>query len=79
MKSLFRYVFLAVLSCALPVMLAAQADRATITGTVTDSSGATINKATVKATNVATGVETTAVTNEAGLYKVSNLRMQWRN
>ncbi len=73
MKPLARYVVLAVLTCALPVMLAAQADRGTITGTVSDSSGAVISNAAVKAKNTATAVETSAVTNETGLYNLSNL------
>lgn len=40
----------------------------TITGTVMDTSGATVVNATVSARNTATGVETTRSTNDAGLY-----------
>jgi len=44
-----------------------------IQGVVSDSSGAVIPGATVVATNVATGVETTRQTTEAGFYVVSPL------
>ena len=51
----------------------AQSNRATITGTVTDSSGAVVPGVTVSATDVATGVVTTAVTTSGGIYAVLNL------
>ena len=44
-----------------------------IQGTITDPGGAVIPNATVVATNVATGVETTRQTTEAGLYVVTAL------
>jgi Carboxypeptidase regulatory-like domain/TonB dependent receptor len=44
-----------------------------IQGTVLDGSGATLPGATVTATNVATGVATTRVTTEAGVYVLSPL------
>ncbi|MFB3923543.1 MAG: carboxypeptidase regulatory-like domain-containing protein [Terriglobia bacterium] len=53
--------------------LFAQADRATITGTVTDSSGAVIPDVSVIATNVDTKVETSGATNEVGLFRILNL------
>jgi len=46
---------------------------ATISGTVTDQSGAAIAGATVIAKSVARGVPYVAETNEAGLYRISNL------
>src|SRR5436190_4938675 len=46
---------------------------ATVSGTVTDSSGALIPGVTVKATNVDTGVISTSVTNEAGVYNYRDL------
>lgn len=46
---------------------------ATVTGTVTDSSGALVPGVTIKATAVDTGVITTTLTNEAGAYNFSNL------
>ena len=46
----------------------AQTTYATITGTVTDSSGGVINGATVVATNLDTAVETKTTTNSDGVY-----------
>ncbi|HEX4311307.1 MAG TPA: TonB-dependent receptor [Acidobacteriaceae bacterium] len=51
----------------------AQANRGTITGTVTDTSGAVVSGAAVKATNQATGVFTTTTSNAAGIYLVPNV------
>ncbi len=63
---------LVVLWCgALPV--AAQVDRATLTGTVRDSSDAVVPKATVTVTQLATNVVTKATTNAEGAYLVVNL------
>ncbi len=73
MKTLFRYLVLAVLSCALPLGSLAQVDRGAITGTVTDNSGAVVAKAEIRAKNLDTGIETTTLSNEAGVYRLSNL------
>ena len=54
-------------------MLWAQSDRATITGTVTDPSGAVIPGVGVTATNVDTGVRNSTVSNDVGLYTLLNL------
>lgn len=51
----------------------AQANRATITGTVTDASGAVVPGADVSAKNVDTGVVTNDISNNVGLYAVKNL------
>ncbi|MBS1852502.1 MAG: TonB-dependent receptor [Acidobacteria bacterium] len=51
----------------------AQSNRATITGTVSDVSGAVINDVDISATNKDTGVVTRARSNDAGLYSVLNL------
>src|SRR5689334_694415 len=40
----------------------------TITGTVTDTTGAIVPKATVTARSASTGVETTRITNDSGVY-----------
>ncbi len=53
------------LSCSL---LAQRADRAIITGVVTDPSGSAIAGATVKVRNEGTGVDTVLTTNSAGAY-----------
>ena len=44
--------------------------RATITGTVTDSSGAAVPKARIEARNIATSVLATAETNDVGAYTI---------
>ena len=53
---------------------AAQTTYATITGTVTDSSGGVIENAVVVATNVETSVTTKTTTNKDGVYTVPQLR-----
>lgn len=69
--------FVAVLICACLAVMAqnagAQANRATITGTVTDSSGAVIPNVGVTATNTDTKVATPSVSNDQGIYSVLNL------
>jgi hypothetical protein len=51
----------------------AQSDRATITGTVKDSSGAAIPTVQVKVTDVGTNNVQTVTTDNTGLYRVGNL------
>ena len=53
--------------------LFAQGTTATILGTVSDSSGATIAGASVRVTNVGTGQSQTVVTDTAGRYNVADL------
>src|ERR1035438_4576334 len=48
----------------------AQEFRATLTGTVTDASGAVVSKAEVKAVNVETGSTYTAQASDAGVYYI---------
>jgi len=71
MKKTCLFVCLAVLCFA--GILHAQANRATITGTVTDSSGALMPGVDVSATNVDTGVVSSSVTNKDGIYTIPNL------
>lgn len=52
------------------VFLFAQGDRSTVDGTVTDQTGAAVPGATVKATELNTNVETTATTNDSGVYRM---------
>ena len=54
-------------------VLGAQANRATITGTVTDSSGALVAGVEVTAKNLGTNVLTSTVTNADGIYSIPNL------
>ena len=69
--------FLIVCSCFAvlfnPGIVAAQGNRASITGTVLDSSGAVVVGAHVVARNVDTGIETPTVSNDRGIYLVPNL------
>src|SRR6185437_15814331 len=59
---------------AIPAVLKAQtAGEGSITGTVTDSTGAAISNATVTATNTATNVATTRTTTGAGTYQIAPL------
>ena len=66
--------------CLLAVFLAAstleaQIDRATISGTVTDPSGAVVGGATVTVTNVGTNESTTLTTGSDGSYTARQLRI----
>jgi hypothetical protein len=51
----------------------AQANRASVTGTVTDSAGALVAGADVTATNLGTNVPTKTLSNQDGIYVVPNL------
>jgi hypothetical protein len=52
---------------------AAQANRSTITGTITDTSGAVVAGAEVTATSTGTNVPTKTVSNQDGIYVIPNL------
>ena len=54
-----------------PVPTSAQTGLATVTGIVTDNSGSAVPGATVTATNQATNVAYTGVTNDAGVYIIT--------
>ena len=56
-----------------PCALAQTGGGGSIQGTITDSGGSVVPRATVVATNVATRVESTRQTNDAGLYVISPL------
>jgi hypothetical protein len=56
-----------------PRVAIAQADLGSVSGVVTDASGAVIPKASVTLTNVATGAVRTSVTNGKGEYNVTQL------
>jgi len=67
------YVVLLLTLLLLASCLTAQVERATISGTVLDSSGAVVSAASVHATNVNTGVSVSTLTNSAGAYVAPNL------
>ncbi|MBI1355443.1 MAG: hypothetical protein GC160_13945 [Acidobacteria bacterium] len=64
-------IWLAALLLAAPTVLAQGQSR--LTGTVTDNTGAVIPGATVTISNMATGVEQTAQTNQSGSYVFPNV------
>ncbi|MBI1789653.1 MAG: carboxypeptidase regulatory-like domain-containing protein [Acidobacteria bacterium] len=71
MKLAFRLVFLSAL--LLGIALGQRADRATVTGVVTDPTGNSIAAATVKIRSDDTGVVTDLTTNAAGAYSSPSL------
>ena len=64
------WVSVSILLCALSSF---SQDRGSITGVITDPSGAAVPVATVTATNVATGTSQTTQTTSAGFYTVPEL------
>ena len=58
----------------LPARLSAQVVGATMSGTVSDTSGGVVPGANISVKNVATGITRATVTNGAGLYSVPNLQ-----
>lgn len=61
------------LLCSLSSAVWSQTTFASITGTVTDSTGAAVPNATVTATNVQTNIRTVTVSNEVGNYNIAQL------
>src|SRR5215813_1386241 len=61
------------LFCCLMRDMSAQAPVGTVTGTVTDSTGAVLPSATISITNKATSVARTLTANEGGLYSAPAL------
>src|SRR5687767_11934562 len=66
-------LLLAVLVLLAPAAASAQTGAASLTGIVSDQSGAAVPGATVTATNQATAVAYTAVSNETGNYTITSL------
>jgi hypothetical protein len=71
-----RFVVLlsTVLLCTMPSALFAQIDTGSITGVLTDQTGAALPGVTITVTSTTTGQVRTAVTNELGRYQVSALQ-----
>ncbi len=69
----FAFLFACLVTLVLPSGLSAQTNRASITGTVTDKSGAIVPGVSVTATNVDTAVVSPGVTNGDGIYTIPNL------
>ena len=70
MSYLKQFLLVLLGSLLLTSVALAQVDRGTITGTVTDQSGAVIPDVAITVTNVATGISNNAVTSAAGIYVV---------
>src|SRR5215472_11978240 len=70
MKKIFLYIVAPILFAATAL---GQISNSDITGTVTDSTTAVLPGVTVTATNNATGVSTSNVTNEAGAYTILSI------
>jgi hypothetical protein len=70
-----RFLALATLAMviAAPRLALAQVDRATLTGTITDTAGAVVPGATVTLTNTSTNVSSQQQTTETGAYQFVNL------
>jgi hypothetical protein len=66
-------LFALILLFAIPVLQAQISTRSTITGTVTDTTGAVVSGATVTITDTLTKVTTQAVSNGSGTYLVTDL------
>ena len=69
MKKLFVLLFL-----TLSLNAFSQSTNATVGGTVQDATGAFIPGVTITATNTATGIVTTVISNEAGAYQFASLQ-----
>ncbi len=71
MKKPYVYLFIFIASFCMPLM--AQLDKASITGTLTDPSGALVGGAAVNVTYPATGLTRNAVTNNSGVFLLAGL------
>ena len=69
-----KTIILALLLCLTAAIAAAQTELATLTGTVADPSGAVLRNATVTATNEATNITASTVSNDSGRYSLPSLR-----
>src|SRR5262245_6574152 len=72
-RPLLTALFLTTLAALLPAIATAQTGAGSLTGIVSDQSGGKVPGATVTATNQATNVAYTAVSNEAGNYTMTSV------
>src|SRR5579871_2183985 len=70
---LFSAILVVLIGFALPARVSAQVVGATVSGTVTDSSGAKVPAADIKIMNVDTGITNTTQTKTDGVFVVPNL------
>ena len=64
----------ALLCCVFTAQIFAQSSNATVSGTVSDSTGALIPGVTITATNTQTGIVSTVLSNESGTYDFASLQ-----
>ena len=69
-----RTLMLAVVCILAAASAIGQTTNATLSGTVTDTSGALIPGVSIKAANVGPGITSTSLTNEAGAYNFASLQ-----
>jgi hypothetical protein len=69
-----RTVWLLLIGITLTGVLAAQTTFATITGTITDPTGALVPNVAVTVTNVSTNAQASALSNEAGVYTIAQIK-----
>jgi hypothetical protein len=74
MKTKLTYAIALLLWFSVSIPGFAQTSNASVGGTVSDASGALIPGVTITATNTATGIVSTTVSNEAGAYQFPNLQ-----
>ena len=72
-KTANRLIALVAAVCLVPIGVVAQLATGSIQGLVSDKTGAVVPNANITATNSATGVSRTTVSNNDGLYNVPNL------
>src|SRR5438874_13333197 len=72
-KLVSKITFLLICLSLLVAIGAAQGGTSRLSGTVTDSTGATLGGARVRATNEATGVTVTQVTTSGGVYSFASI------
>ncbi len=72
-RGLSKFCLIAGISCLLFSRLNAQSDLTSVTGTIHDSSGATVPNATVVVKNSGTGAERKANTDSSGVYSIPSL------
>src|SRR5262245_16732059 len=67
-------IFVLMLFVLAPIHMAGQTINATLGGTVSDTTGALIPGVAITATNAATGIVSSAITNESGAYQFASLQ-----
>src|SRR5262245_1528743 len=68
-----RFVILLAIGCSLCHFLPAQSNFATITGNITDSSGAAVPRASLEAVNLETSNRYTGQSDDNGIYTIVNV------